>query len=90
MFSYRLSRARRIVENAFALLASVLRIFRKPLIVKPTAEVITLTCVYLHDFVTRNCAAKQLYSPPGPLDFENTDVGTVMEGECRREILNDS
>ena len=45
VFNYRLSRARRIVENAFRLLASAFRIFRKPLIVKPsTAEDITLAC----------------------------------------------
>ena len=46
MFNYRLSEARRIVENAFGLLASVFRIFRKPLIIKPsTTEDITLACV---------------------------------------------
>jgi len=56
VFNYR----RRIVENAFELLASVFRIFRKPLIVKPsTAEDITLACVYLHNFLRRNSAAKQ-------------------------------
>ena len=58
--------------------------------VKPsTAEDITLACVYLHNFLTRNSAAKQLHSPPGTLDFENTDDGTVI-GEWRREIQNDS
>ena len=85
MFNYRLSRARHIVENAFGLLASVFRIFRKPLIVKPsTAEDITLACVYLHNFLRRNSVARQLHSPPGTLDFENTDVGKVIEGEWRR------
>ena len=70
---------------------SVFRTFRKPLTVKPsTAEDITLACVYLHNFLTRNSAAKQLHSPPGTLDFENTDDGAVIEGEWRREIQNDS
>jgi len=73
------------------LLASVFRIFRKPLIVKPsTAEDITLACVYLHNFFRRNSAAKQLRSPPETLDFENTDDDTAIEGEWRREIQNDS
>jgi hypothetical protein len=90
VFNYRLSRARRIVENAFGLLASVFGIFHKPLNVKPsTVEDITLACVYLHNFLRRNSAAKQLHSPPGTLDFENIDEGTVKEGEWRREIQND-
>jgi len=91
VFNYRLSRARRIVENAFGLLASVFRIFRKPLIVRPpTTNDITLACVYLHNFLRRNSAPKQLHTPPGTLDFENTDNGTVIEGQWRREIQNDS
>ena len=58
------------------------RISRKPLIVQPSAaEDITLACAYLHNFLRRNSAAKQLHSPPGTLDFENTDDGTVLE-EC--------
>jgi len=59
VFNHRLSLVRRIVENAFRLLASVFRIFRKPHIVKPsTAEGITLEGVYLHSFLRRNSAAK--------------------------------
>ena len=86
MFNYRLLRARRIVENAFGLLASVFRIFRKPLILRPsTAEDIALSCVYLHNFLRRNSVAKQLHSPPGTFYFENTDDGTVIEGEWRRD-----
>jgi len=81
VFNYRLSRAHRIVENAFGLLASVFRIFRKPLIIKPTAEDVTLACVYLHNFLRRNSAAKQLHSPPGTLHFESTGNGMVIEGE---------
>jgi hypothetical protein len=29
-------------------------------------------------------------SPPGTLNFENTDDGTMIESERRREIQNDS
>jgi len=38
---------------------------------------------------TRKSAAKQLHSPPGTLDFENTDDGTVIEGEWRKWVQND-
>jgi len=90
VFNYRLSRAHRIVENAFGLLASIFSIFCKPLIVKTsTAEDITLACVYFHNFLRRNSTAKQLHSPPGTLDFESTGDGMVIEGEWRREFQND-
>ena len=45
-------------------------------------------CIFTQ-FLRRNSATKQLYSPRGTLDFKNTDDGTVMEGEWRREIKND-
>jgi hypothetical protein len=51
---------------------------------------ITLACVYLHNFLSRNSAAKQVLSPPGTLGFENIDDGIVIESEWRREIQNDS
>jgi len=88
--NYRLSRVRRIVENALGLLVSVFRILRKPLIATPsTAEDITLACVYLRNCLRRNSATKQSRSPPGTLDLENTDDGTVIEVEWRREIGNE-
>jgi hypothetical protein len=83
-FNYSLSRAHRIVENAFGLLASVFRIFRKLVIVKPsTTEDITRACVhsYLYKLLSRTSAAKQVHSPPGTLDFENPDDDTLIEEE---------
>jgi len=44
VFNYILSQAH-IVENAFGLLASIFRIFRKPIIKPSTTEGITLACV---------------------------------------------
>jgi len=46
VFNYRLTRTRCITQNVFGLFASVFKIFRKPLNVKPTtAEHTTLACV---------------------------------------------
>ncbi|XP_031359284.1 protein ALP1-like [Photinus pyralis] len=51
-FNYRLSRARRIVENAFGILSSVFRVFRKPMLLNPDkATLVVLACLYLHNFL---------------------------------------
>ena len=51
IFNYRLSRARRIVENAFGILAQVWRLFRRPLNVTPEhAQLLVMTSCILHNF----------------------------------------
>jgi len=41
----------------------------------------TQACKYSHYFLSRNSTTKQMHSPPGTLNFENTDNGTVTEEE---------
>lgn len=44
VYNYILSRTRRVVENTFGLLASVFRVFRKPLMINlENAEIVTKT-----------------------------------------------
>lgn len=52
VFNYRLSRARRVVESAFGILAARWRIYRKPIIASiATAKSIVQATVALHNFI---------------------------------------
>lgn len=52
IFNYRLSRARRIVENAFGILASRFRVFHTDIMLNPEkATLIATACCYLHNYL---------------------------------------
>lgn len=82
IFNYRLSRARRIVENAFGILASKWRIFRKPIISKvEIVETIVGACVCLHNWLRDQDGS---YIEPGLIDTE--DINRVVRyGSWRNE-----
>lgn len=75
IFNYRLSRARRIVENAFGIMSSVFRVFRKPILLdEKKVTDITMTCVLLHNFLRRSKTSKSSYTPPGAFDSGKDDA----------------
>ena len=61
IFNYRLSRARRVVENAFGLLTARWRVYHTKIALSPNHanSVIKTTCV-LHNFVQANCTPSQV------------------------------
>lgn len=82
IFNYRLSRARRVSENAFGILSSVFRVLRKPLLLEPEkAEVVTLAIVCLHNFLRQSPTSHNLYTPNGTFDME--EAGQVIPGSWR-------
>lgn len=79
IFNYRLSRARRTIENSFGILVSRWRILRKAIQCKEeTAHKIILALLVLHNFLMSSNATK--YCPTNFVDHEKDD-GTIELGE---------
>ena len=72
IFNYRLSRARRIVENAFGILATRFRILRREIEMSPEhASEVVLACVALHNYLRTE--APEAYIPRPATDWEDKD-----------------
>ena len=81
VFNYRLSRARRIIENSFGILANRWRIFRQPIIAKPERAVIyTKAAIALHNYL--RTTESSVYCPPGFVDAED-GTGNIVNGSWR-------
>ena len=84
IYNCRLSRARRIVENAFGILANRFRVFLMPMLLSPeNVEKVTLASCVLHNFLREKSPNR--YTPPGSLDTECLEDGTINEGDWRSE-----
>ena len=73
IYNYRLSRARRVIENAFGIAAARFRIFRNPIIAKvETVTLVTKAVILLHNFLMKTQCHDDLYNycPPGFVDTE--------------------
>lgn len=87
IFNNKLSSSRVVVENAFGILASRFRIFRKPILLNPEkTTIITMTCVLLHNFLRKSNTSSAIYTPPGRIDVYNIHDELVVSGSWRNEI----
>ncbi|XP_073485058.1 LOW QUALITY PROTEIN: uncharacterized protein [Aquarana catesbeiana] len=79
IFNYRLSRARRVVENAFGIMANHFRIFHTAInVAPPKNDTIVHSCCVLHNFLRRTSSN---YMPQSQLDREDTLSGDVTPEE---------
>lgn len=78
VFNYRLSRARRIVENAFGILVTKWRIFRKPIIASEhTVRKIVQACVCLHNFLIMQVSEAENYIRRERINESDTTDGVT-------------
>lgn len=86
IFNKRLSRARRVIENAFGILVCRWRILLTTLHMYPeNAEKIVMACVALHNFLRMNKEIKNLYAPSQFMDWQDNNH-QVHDGMWRQEV----
>jgi hypothetical protein len=85
IFNYRLSRARRVVENAFGILSSVWRVYRKPISLSlDNSKKVVLATVLLHNLLRTKTSTRNIYTPPNSIDREDIFTGTLHMGTWRQ------
>ncbi|KAK8766256.1 hypothetical protein V5799_006963 [Amblyomma americanum] len=84
IFNYRLSRARRIIENAFGILAQKWRILRRPFNAKPiNINRYVGASLVLHNYLLKESAeSSSMYCPPRSADAEDWE-GRLSPGSWR-------
>jgi hypothetical protein len=79
MFNYRLSRCRRIVENAFGILAARFQILKRPIDLRiDRIKTVILACCWLRNFLRKQIPNR--YVTPQCTDTENDEVGRITLG----------
>lgn len=91
VYNYRLSRARRVIENTFGIAAARFRIFRRPIHARVDMVVrVTKAVVALHNYIMngRSFRKSSRYCPVGFTDREGPG-GRQLDGEWRNIVGND-
>jgi len=84
IFNYRLSRARRTVENAFGILSQRFRIFNRPIQLHPSkVELVTMTGCCLHNFLLRDSASASVYTASSDDCLTNSMPNIARQGSSR-------
>lgn len=83
IYNYRLSRARRVVENAFGILANRFRIFLTSInIAMPKIDTIVLCCCVLHNYLRTHSTAYSTQSSRDPETMAGPSFGVQDSSEA--------
>ena len=88
IYNYRHSRARRISENMFGILANRWRVFQTTMHLSPErATSVTLSALILHNYLLKS-PSKGIYCSPG-LIYQEDEQGNVVAGSWRTELMTE-
>jgi Plant transposon protein. len=88
IYNYRISRARRIVENAFGIMSSIFRVLRKPILLAPErVDSVVLAVCSLHNWLLSEKSSANIYASEGTFDRENLETGEIIHGSWRNEEM---
>lgn len=84
VFNYRLSRARRVIENVFGIMSARFRVLRKPihLDAEKTKKVVLACCVLHNYLMTTN---RPQYAPSTSFDQYDAEGNVTSQGDWRSE-----
>ncbi|CAB4030052.1 Hypothetical predicted protein [Paramuricea clavata] len=86
VFNYRLSRARRVIENTFGIAASRFRIFRKPIIANVEKVIlVTKAVVALHNFLMTINSSRDNYKYCPRTFMDEDGPSGLRAGEWRKD-----
>jgi hypothetical protein len=90
IYNYRLSRARRMIENTSGILASQWRIYRKPIIAKSENVMAMMQAtVCLHTWLRKSDADKIAYLHAGLVDEDDSNSSNGFRHGSWRRIMED-
>ena len=87
IFSYRLSRARRIIENTFGIMSKKFRVLQTSIALTPDrAEHVVLATIVLHNLLRHEYSSE--HTPQGSIDNEDINRGELVHGSWRQDAVH--
>ena len=91
IFSYRLSRIRRVYKNDCGILANTWRVFRRSFTLEPEkVKTVTFATLILRNWLWEESKNRKIFIPKGCIDYENIETGDIFECSWRADDVQAS